>query len=126
MAPTDVISDPCVASLLYVSDIKKRKMLYQVKLTNTAMVSEVKCKVTAPIALTFIFNCLVVADKCERLIKVVDLRSQLYIKPNTLSRLTLEKLKNFCNLNGIPVESTTGKPTKADYVNEIKKIFNVK
>ena len=29
MAPTDVISDPCVASLLYVSDIE-RKMLYQV------------------------------------------------------------------------------------------------
>ena len=62
MAPTDVISDPCVASLLYVSDIK-RKMLYQVKLTNPAMVSEVKCKVTAPTALTFISNCLVVADK---------------------------------------------------------------
>ena len=120
MAPTDVISDPCLASPLYVSDIK-RKMLYQVKLTNPAMVSEVKCKVTAPTALTFISNCLVVADKCERHIKVVDLRSQLYIKPNTLSRLTLEKLKNFCNLNGIPVKSTTGKPTKTDYVNVIKK-----
>ena len=73
MAPTDVISDLCLASLLYVSDIK-RKMLYQVKLTNPAMVSDVKCKVTAPTALTFISNRLVVADKCERHIKVVDLR----------------------------------------------------
>lgn len=118
-----MIADPGVASLLYLTDVK-RKGLYQVKLTCPAAISQVKCNAESPVALAFVCNCLVVADTSSKKLLVVDLKRQLEITAKNVEKLKKGKLQEIADSNIYDVAPQPGKKTKAALIRDIKEFLN--
>eukprot|EP00794_Sanderia_malayensis_P016353 gene16353-17997_t len=122
IVPTDVIADPAVASLLYLTDAKK-KGVYQVKLICPAAISQVKCNAESPVALEFASNCLVVADTSSKKVLVVDLKRQLEITALNLEKLKKGKLQDFADTNIYAAGPQPSKKTKAALICNIKEFL---
>eukprot|EP00794_Sanderia_malayensis_P021068 gene21068-23123_t len=119
---TDVIADPAVASLFYLTDAKK-KGVYEVKLTCPATISQVKCNAESPVALEFVSNCLVVADASSKKVLVVDLKRQLEITAHNLETLKKGKLQDFADTNIYAAGPQPSKKTKAALICNIKEFL---